>query len=277
MNEPTFSDAELKALNSGLQSRYGLDFSGYESKSYRRRLHRVVRLYKLDGLVELWRMMLKDPDFVHVFINELSVGLTSLFRDPVMWVGLRNYLENLSPRPQRLRVWHAGCSSGEEVYSFAILLKELGWKHPVEVLATDMSHAALDKARAGIWFDPHLPEYERNYKAFNPKGNLKQYYQGPVDGVFQMDTQLVRHVQWSQHNLVQDPYPGPFDIIFCRNVMIYFDTPTKNRLIPNFYKALRPGGLFIIGFFDALVPLLSQYAFTALSQDTKIFFKVPAD
>ena len=267
-----FSDEEVIALNSSILNRYGLDFSGYESQSYKRRLHRIIRIHKLDNTIDLWRKMLTEPDFIHEYVDQLSVGLTSFFRDPVMWIGLRDYLSSLSPRP-KLKVWHAGCSTGEEVFSFGVLLQELGWNMPIEIHATDISQAALQKAKDGVFHDLQVEEYRKNYEAFNPTGDMVRHCTPVPGGGIRMHQRLIRNVTFYQHNLVKDPYPRGFDIVFCRNVMIYFDTPTKQRIAPLFHEALKPGGLFSIGFFDALTPLLAQYQFRQLSAKTKLFVK----
>ena len=276
MIDPSCTDEEVKSLVTAIFHRYGLDFSGYEPKSFRRRLYRIMRLHDLPSTADLWIRILREPEFIHEFVNQLSVGLTAMFRDPFMWAALKLRLQEIKPTSRPLRIWHAGCSTGEEVYSMAILLREINWSGRVEVWATDMNQSALNVGENGHYPKMMLDQYAKHYTEYRPGGTLASYYTETGTGG-QMDRSLVRNVRWVRHNLVTDPYPGQFDIIFCRNVMIYFDVPTKERLIPNFYNALRPGGLFIIGYFDALVPLLERNEFMHLDRSTKLFQRTPED
>ena len=262
---------EIESLNSAIRMRFGLDFSGYEPKSYARRLRRILRTYHLNNTIELWRKVLKEPGFIDEFVDLLSVGLTSLFRDPPMWRALRDQLAQLSETKHTLRIWHAGCSSGEEVWSMAILLNELKAFSKVEVLATDMSQAALINGQKGIFSELVLKDYHKLYSEFNPKGDLSRYYELLPDGSARFNPSILPPITWKQHNLVTMEYPGSYDLVFCRNVMIYFDAPTKERVVAKFSDAMVPDGIFIIGFFDALVSQLGAAGWVAKDLTTKIF------
>lgn len=268
----TISDEELKSLTDAIQQRHGIDFSCYEPKSLKRRVIRALHIFRLGAVHELWIKILKDHSFIYPFMDEISVGLTSMFRDPVLWKKIRFLLSDHFLGNKELSVWHAGCSTGEEVYTMGIVLKESGFTRPAKALATDISNQAMTTAKKGEFNEMKMEEYDKNYLHFNPGSTLKKYY-SVRDGFSFMDTSLIQHVTFKHHNLITDPFPKNHDIIFCRNVMIYFDNRAKLALFDKFYDSLNPGGLFIIGFYDAVLPLVDPTKFRVLDLDAKIFQK----
>ncbi len=269
----TISDEELKSLTDAIHQRHGIDFSCYEPKSLKRRVVRVLHIFKLNAVHELWIRILKDREFIYPFMDEISVGLTSMFRDPVLWKKLRYMLGTHFASNQELNLWHAGCSTGEEVYTMGIVLRESGFKKPVHALATDISNQAMATAKSGEYHLLKLDEYDKNYRQFNPVASLVKYYNKyGVNGT--MDTSLIKHAGFEHHNLITGSFTRKFDIIFCRNVMIYFDNDAKRKLFDKFYASLNPDGLFIIGFYDAVLPLVDASKFKVLDMDAKIFQKV---
>ncbi len=267
------SDEELKSLTDAIQQRHGLDFSCYEPKSLKRRVVRALHIFKLNAVHELWIKILRDHSFIFPFMDEISVGLTSMFRDPVLWKKLRHLLDNDWRDKKELNIWHAGCSTGEEIYTLGIVLKESTFKKPISALATDISNQAMETAKNGEYHSMKMEEYEKNYKEFNPGSSLQKYFTKTGDTAT-MDSALISHVSFQHHNLITAPFTGKYDIIFCRNVMIYFDNDAKIKLFEKFYTALNPGGLFIIGFYDAVLPLVDEKKFKVLDMDAKIFQRV---
>jgi chemotaxis protein methyltransferase CheR len=267
------SEEEMNALTNSIFVRYGVDFTCYEPKSLRRRIIRLMNRMDMSSIHELWIKFLREPDFKHVFMNEVSVGMTSMFRDPILWRKLRGRL-NAEFRGQRsISVWHAGCSTGEEVYSFGILLKESEMIERSKALATDFNKDALEEARKGEYHRLKMIENETNYRIFNPSNTFTQYF--TTDGKNDcMDNALTKHASFQYHNLITDPYPKGFDIIFCRNVMIYFDNAAKVKLLEKFYQSLNYGGYFVIGFFDTMSHLIDNDKFELVDSDAKIFKKV---
>lgn len=263
------TEAEIRSLTESIFARYGLDFTCYEPKSLRRRIIRVLNLFNMGSVHELWRKILEEPAFVQTFMNEVSVGMTSMFRDPVLWRSLGRLLRE-GNHAAPLRVWHAGCSTGEEVYSMAILLKDVGRLNQVEAHCTDISQQAMREAQKGTYHKIKMIENETNYREFNHQGSLSKYYTSEAHHV-QFDPSLIHHARFYYHNLITDPFPGGFDIVLCRNVMIYFDNAAKVRLLDKFHQAIKPGGLFIIGFFDTLGSLLDSKHFKAVDESAKIF------
>lgn len=267
------SDEELKSLTDAIHKRHGIDFSCYEPKSLKRRVIRALHIFKLNAIHELWIKILKDRSFIYPFMDEISVGLTSMFRDPVLWRRLRQLLGGEWAERKAISLWHAGCSTGEEVYTMGILLAESVYSKAVTAQATDISNQAMEIARKGEYHKMKLEEYSQNYLQFNPVGNIRKYYTEKDDFAY-MDPGLIRHVAFEYHNLITDPFARKYDIIFCRNVMIYFDNHAKAKLFEKFYEALNPGGLFIIGFYDAVLPMVDAAKFKVLDMDAKIFQKV---
>lgn len=172
-----------------------------------------------------------------------------------------------------LSVWHAGCSTGEEVFTMGIVFRESFYNKPFSAWATDISHQSMNTAKKGEYIEMKMIEYGENYIKFNPASMLKRYY-NPVNGFAVMDLSLINHVSFDYHNLVTDTFSRKFDIIFCRNVMIYFDNNAKLKLFNKFHQSLNVGGLLIIGFYDAVLPLVDETKFRVLDIDAKIFQKV---
>ena len=268
----TVSDEELQSLTNAIFQRHGIDFTCYERLSLKRRVIRALGVFNVDSVHALWRLILHDRAFIYTFMDEISVGLTAMFRDPVLWRKLLSMLNNYFTKRDGLTVWHAGCSSGEEIYTFGIVLQESKFDKPVMAWATDISRQAIDQAQRGGYHTQKFSEYEQNYKEFNPFGSLKKY-SSTGEGLLQMNSNLIRHVSFDYHNLITDLFPVNQDIIFCRNVMIYFDSGAKLKLLKKFHDSLKPGGLLVIGFYDAVMPLIDPHQFGVLDIEAKIFIK----
>ena len=269
------TDAELQSITQSVLIRYGIDFTCYEPKSLKRRIIRVLNIFELNSTYELWVKLLRDPKFVYTFMNEVSVGMTSMFRDPILWNHLKSRIAESYWDKPIIDIWHAGCSTGEEVFTMAILLKEINFLNKARSIATDFNHNALSVAQQGLYHKIKMIENEANYKSYNQWGEFGKYYQREVNDCV-MDNSLITHVKYSYQNLITEAAPSPslFDTIFCRNVMIYFDTKAKQNLLTKFFSALKPGGLFIIGFFDTMSHLIDSKQFELIDEQAKIFKKV---
>jgi chemotaxis protein methyltransferase CheR len=272
--EATLTDEEIKSLTQSILLRYGIDFTCYEPKSLRRRIIHVMNVFKITAMHELWIRFLRDQNFIYNFMNEVSVGMTSMFRDPIFWKHLRNYSRKEFSVKDNFSIWHAGCSTGEEVYSMGILLQETGMLKKSTAWATDINKDAIEVARNGEYHKIKMIENERNYKEYNAFSDFYKYTK-PVDGKnLKMDLSLTNHVTYDYHNLINDNFAQKFDLILCRNVMIYFDNGAKRKILEKFYKALNPGGFFVIGFYDTMLSIIDQKLFTLVDEEAKIFQKV---
>ncbi|MEJ1237083.1 protein-glutamate O-methyltransferase CheR [Chryseolinea sp. T2] len=273
MDNLELTNEEMNSLCQSILKRYGIDFTCYEPKSLRRRMLRVMSLYNLPNSYALWMKLLQEPDFVKPFLSEVSVGMTSMFRDPELWVALKKRLANEFRHRSTMKVWHAGCSTGEEVYSLGVLLQEMKLQHIATALATDFNDAAVREAQAGVYHKIKTSENAAAYKQVTSYRDFSTYYTEIDSTQVQMHRDLVKHVEFRYHNLITDTFQNGFDVIFCRNVMIYFDVPAKRRLLDKFYEALNPGGLFIIGFYDAVMNIVNDEKLEVVDADVKIFRK----
>jgi len=271
---------ELEALNNAILTRHGIDFTSYEPKSFSRRVSRAIDYFGFNNLMEMWTKLLSDRSFVFDFIDQITVGMTSMFRDPQMWKVLKNdLLMSMKQDGEPIDIWHAGCSTGEETYSLGIVLDDLKIQDRVTAVATDLNRESVDKARAGLFDNLTLRQNEQQFSEYTSFKKLEHYYKPHGTKQFQMDLNLTTHCRYEVANLVSDdaPAPGQFDIIFCRNVLIYFDTSLKEKMLQKFYDALKPDGFLVIGYFDALLPVIDKEMWEYYNLNAKIFRKIPED
>ena len=268
------SDQELIALSRAIQGRFGLDFTNYEPKSLKRGFSRLISKFNLQSLLGLWQLIMQDKDLFPQWVDELTVGLTEMFRNPEAWVFIRDDLITQYESKFRVDIWHAGCSSGEEIHTMGILLKEGGNLPKTKALATDLSGKALAKAQKGVYSKMLYDKYLKSYQKFNPGGNFDNYFSNNEDTVKAIPN-ISSHVTFRKHNLVSDPEPvnRKFDIIFCRNVMIYFDEALKMKVLKMFHEKLNDNGYLIIGYYD-LIPKDSAYLFSTYNGVSKIYKKI---
>ena len=230
-------DDEVELLLSDVLDRYGYDFMHYSRASLKRRLNRLLTIDKFPSFAELRYRLLSEPDYIKRFVEQLTVNVTEMFRDPAFYRTLRtSVLPTLAAKPF-IRVWHAGCSTGEEVFSVAILLHELGLLHKSLLYATDLNPDVLETARAGIFPMAPMKQYSANYRLSGGQQDFSRYYTAQYNHV-KFDADLIRRVVFSTHNLVSDGSFNEFDLILCRNVLIYFDKPLQERVLMLFDNSL---------------------------------------
>jgi chemotaxis protein methyltransferase CheR len=265
------SDEELQAINRAILLRYGIDFSNYEPQSFKRRMSRALQKFGIGNIYDLWRDMLKDNNLVFKLIDEITVGLTELFRNPTLWQFLKDEILFQYKHQSKINIWHAGCSTGEEVYSMAIVLYELDLLFKSKIWATDLSGQAIRTAEKGAYIDEIFVQFNKNYHLYAPNKDLKQYFFRSQEE-WKVFSTLRHSIAFEQHNLTKDEIKGTYDIIFCRNVMIYFDEVLKMRVLEKFHEALHEDGYFIIGYYDAL-PNAHRDLFEIYNAENKIFRK----
>jgi chemotaxis protein methyltransferase CheR len=265
------SDEELQAINRAILLRYGMDFNNYEPHSFKRRLSRALQKFGIDNVYELWKRILRDNELIFKLIDEITVGLTELFRNPTLWQFLKKEIGQKYSSQPSLSIWHSGCSTGEEVYSMAIILYELELLFRTKIWATDLSGQAIRIAERGVYSEDTFAQFCKNYRHYAPEKDLKQYF-FRIQEQWQIFQTLKSPITFQQHNLVKDEVQGSFDLIFCRNVMIYFDEILKMRVLEKFYQSLKEDGYFIIGYYDALPPQ-HQDLFEAYDSANKVFKK----
>jgi chemotaxis protein methyltransferase CheR len=265
------SDEELNALMVAMKNRYGLDFTNYEKTSLKRGVSRLMMKHKFDSLLELWSRILSDKDFFFLAIDDLLVNLTELFRNPDVWLKIRDQLlDQLPSRP--LKIWHAGCSTGEEVYTMSLILEEKNLLTQNMTIATDLSNKALEAAKKGDYSLTILNQYLRPFLSFYPNRKLEDFFNFH-DKHATIKPQYTRHIRFQKHNLVNDDSLGLFDLIFCRNVMIYFDDKLKQYVLDLLYKSLKPGSFLVLGYYD-MMPEYGKKLFKLVDIKTRIYQKV---
>lgn len=237
---------EIRLLLEAVFQRYGFDFRQYAMASLKRRIRHCVYSEKLNSVSALQEKLLYQPACMERFLLTLSINVTALFRDAGFY---RTFREKIVPRLRTypfIRIWHAGCSSGEEVYSLAILLHEEGLYERVRFYATDMNEVILARARDGIYPLERMREYAQNYLRAGGKKVLADYYTTQYGRAI-FHGSLKKNIIWSQHNLVTDGSFNEFHVILCRNVLIYFDQTLQTRVHKLLYESLINFGMLGLG------------------------------
>jgi chemotaxis protein methyltransferase CheR len=239
-------DVELSLLLEGVYRVYGFDFREYARASLRRRVWRRAYAEGVETLSALQGRLLHDPQCMERLLLDLSINVTAMFRDPSFYGAFR---EKVVPQLRTYpftRIWVAGCSTGEEVYSLAILLHEADLYERTRIYATDINESVLERARAGVFPLEKMKEYTQNYIKAGGTRAFSEYYLAAYDGA-QFQRSLIENVVFAQHNLVSDRSFNEFNAIVCRNVMIYFDRTLQNRVHELFYESLAHLGVLGLG------------------------------
>jgi chemotaxis protein methyltransferase CheR len=251
---------EIDCLLEAIYRRYGFDFREYAPASLRRRLARRMEIEGLETVSALQEKILRTPDLMERLILDLSINVTSMFRDPSFYVAFREKVVPLLRTYPFTRIWVAGCSTGEEVYSLAILLDEEGLYERTRLYATDINEAVLDRAREGVFPMTKMQEYTQNYIRTGGTRAFSDYYLSAYDGAA-FDKKLTRNVVFAQHNLASDRSFNEFNVIVCRNVMIYFDRTLQARVHDLFLESLTRFGILALGHKESVnfTPHASKY------------------
>ena len=224
---------------------YGFDFGGYSRASLKRRIARVMQM-KDFTLFDLKSQIINDSNFFEEFLIEVTVNVTEMFRDPKFFKSVReNVIPYLSSYP-RIKVWNAGCSSGEELYSFAILLADEKLYDRSFLYGTDINSVVLEKAKKGIYDLKKMKQNTGNYIASGSKNSLASYYVAQY-GAVSITESLKKNTLFSIHNLISDGVFNEFQIISCRNVLIYFTVQLQEKVLKLFYESLSPLGFLCLG------------------------------
>jgi chemotaxis protein methyltransferase CheR len=264
---------EIELLLEGVFRHYGFDFRSYAYASVRRRLWKRIEDEGLSSVSELQALVLHDPEAMERLLLDLSINVTAMFRDPVFYREFRTLVVPLLRTYPFIRIWHAGCSTGEEVYSMAILLEEEGLLDRARIYATDINVVVLQQARAGIFPLIRMQEYTENYIKAGGKRSFSEYYTAKYDGAL-FSPSLTRNVVFSQHNLVTDRSFAEFNVILCRNVLIYFDATLQNRVHALFYDSLAMFGILALGSKESLRGSEYEPCYERLHPREKLFRKI---
>lgn len=239
-------DIEIRLLTEGIFSHYGFDFRDYSLPSLRRRVWKRVYAEGLSSISGLQEKILHDSGSMERLLLDLSINTTAMFRDPTFYLAFRRKVVPLLRTYPFVRIWHAGCSTGEEVYSMAILLQEEKLLDRCRIYATDINEAVLQRAKEGIFPLNTMQENTSNYISAGGAGTFSEYYTARYDyAIFRPS--LRENVVFAQHNLVTDASFNHFNVIFCRNVLIYFNNTLQDRVQRLFLDSMEMFGILGLG------------------------------
>jgi chemotaxis protein methyltransferase CheR len=264
---------ELQLLLDGVYRHYGFDFREYAPASLKRRVWRRVQAEHVTTISGLLEKVLHDATCMERLLLDLSINVTSMFRDPSFYLAFRAQVVPLLRTYPFTRIWVAGCSTGEEVYSLAILLTEEELYERARIYATDINEVVLERARAGVFPLDRMRDYTDNYIRAGGKRSFSEYYLAKYEGAL-FDRQLTRNVVWAQHNLVQDRAFQEFNVILCRNVMIYFDRTLQNRVHRLFHESLERFGILALGHKESIRFTEFEDSYEELDPQEKLYRRV---
>jgi chemotaxis protein methyltransferase CheR len=263
---------ELQLLLQAIYLKYGYDFRHYAKASLKRRIQQRLEKDNLPNISAMQHALLNDLAFFETLLLDLSINVTEMFRDPSFYKAIRKKVVPILRTYPYLKIWHAGCSTGEEVYSMAILLKEEGLYERTQFYATDMNEVVLKQAKDGIFPISKLKQYTTNYQKAGGQESFSNYYTAHYDYVV-IDKSLKKNILFSDHNLATDGVFGEMHLIMCRNVLIYFDRDLQDHVFNLFFDSLCDGGLLCLGAKETV--RLSEYGqvFDDVVREEKIYLK----
>jgi len=265
--------ADLKRISEFIYQKYKYDFRNYAMSSFKRRVLRIMELKKL-SVDALLKRLNDSPAFINEFLDELTVNVTEMFRDPSFWRIMREeIIPAIMLNHKQFKIWHAGCSSGEEVLSMSIMLQEMGVLQDVTMIATDLDVNILEKAKNGTYPVKNMELNEKNYIRFQGTRSFKDYYH-EENGVAVFNKELLSNVSFRRHDLVVGDIFNKFDLILCRNVMIYFNQTLQNEVLKKFHESLFKYGYLAIGSKESLIWCDYANRFIVVNNEEKIYKKI---
>lgn len=237
--EELAGDADFARFVTDIRRFTSIDLSQYKENQMRRRLTTLRLKHGFDTFASYYDALQNDPKLLAEFLDRMTINVSEFWRNPSRWQLLKeHYLEPMAKQPGRLRMWSAACSTGEEPYTLAMLLDAMGVLDRVIIQATDIDEKVLAKAREGVYADRSMREVPKEY--------LQKYFRQERE-FFRLSDRIKGAVHFQKHNLLLDPFGGPYDLIICRNVMIYFTEEAKTGLYRKFAQALKPSGILFVG------------------------------
>jgi len=272
MSSEDTTELEIFLLLEAIYQKYGYDFRQYSKAHINRRIRNRMRLSGLEDISQIQSKVLKDETFAHELLQDLSITVTEMFRDQDFYKSLRkNVIPVLKTYPF-IKIWHAGCATGEEAYSMAIIMQEEGLYDRATIYATDFNQHALNGAKEGIFSNALMKEYTINYQLSGGKESFSSYYTSYYDNII-MNQSLKKNIVWANHNLVTDSVFAEVHLILCRNVLIYFDNSLQNKVQKLLYESLINGGILCLGSKEGLGFTDFYEKYIELDKKQKIFKK----
>jgi len=246
MEKTEVEEIEIDLLLEALFRRYGYDFRHYAKASITRRIRHLLGKTSHSRISEMIPELLYDKSFFEKIVYDFSITVTEMFRDPGFYRAIREKVIPYLKTYPFIKIWHAGCATGEEVYSIAIVLKEEGLYDRATIFATDFNNAALAKGKEGIYSLENIKQYTLNYQDAGGTSSFSEYYHAQYDSVI-MDQSLKKNITFANHNLVTDNTFSEMHLILCRNVLIYFNKTLQDRVLRLFHDSLIHGGFLCLG------------------------------
>jgi chemotaxis protein methyltransferase CheR len=240
------SELEIPSLLEAVYEKYGYDFRQYSKAHIKRRIMNRLKMSGLEDVSQMQSMVLNDEIFASKLLQDLSITVTEMFRDPGCYKSIRENIIPILKTYPFIKIWHAGCSTGEEAYSMAIILYEEGLYDKTTIYATDYNQQALNYAKEGIYPNNMMKEYTAGYQLSGGKESFSNYYTSDEENVI-MNQILKKNIVWANHSLVADSVFAEVHMIICRNVLIYFDRDLQNRVHTLFFNSLIKGGILCLG------------------------------
>ncbi len=264
---------ELRELIESLNFIYGYDFSDYSEASLKRRIINYMQNRKYVSVSELGKLLVKNDNLFEEFIQEITVTVTEMFRDPAFYKALREkVIKRLATYPF-IKIWIAGCATGEEAYSVAILLMEEMLYERSIIYATDINQRSLETAKEGVYPLDKMKSFTLNYQHSGGMKSFSEYYKAKYGSAL-FDRSLRNNIVFSPHNLVADKSFNEFQMVMCRNVLIYFNRNLQNNVINLFYDSLCPLGILGLGSKESLLFSDKRNSFDEIDRKEKIFIKI---
>lgn len=273
-NTPDIEITELRKLTQIIKDKYDYEFKDYAMSSFKRRIKRVLDLYKFKNVDKLINVLENNPDFFDEFVSEITVNVTEMFRDPTFWKVLREQIiPNILLNHNKITIWHAGCSSGEEVVTMCAVLDEMGALDKAKIIATDIDTAIISKAKNATYSMKNMEVNSKNYAKYEGSRSLEYYYK-ETGGEAVIHKSLLENVSYRKHDLVQGTIFSKFDLVLCRNVMIYFNQTLQNMVLNKLHESLFKYGYLAIGSKESLIWCEIANKFIVVNNEEKVYKKV---
>lgn len=266
------SEETIELLNM-VNDRYGYDFSEYAESSIKRRINRFADIHKFDNYFDIKHHLLNDESLFASFVIEITVNVTEMFRDPTFFKSLQNNVFPILKTYPYRKIWNAGCSTGEEAYSIAILLSENNLYNRTKIYGTDINSEVIKKAKEGIYSLKLMKGYTTNYIKSNGSSSFSEYYTAHYDSSI-MNQNLKKNLIFSVHNLVSDKSFNEFNMILCRNVLIYFNQKLQEKVFQLFHESLGIFGFLALGSKESMMASKYKDKYEVIDKREKIFRKI---
>nr|WP_158996531.1 protein-glutamate O-methyltransferase CheR [Mucilaginibacter sp. L196] len=270
--QEVLSAQQLDELIDLIKKFHGFDFSCYSKASLKRRVIRIMQ-NKKQTFYDLKHTLVNNQHFFQEFLDEITVNVTEMFRDPSFYKAINNQVIPYLSTYQHIKIWSAGCSSGEEVYSLAILMNETGLSKKSFIYGTDINTEMLKEARKGIYSLKKIKSYAENYQYSGLKGSLTDHFTIMYDAAT-VHSELKHNTLFSVHNLVSDAIFNEFQLISCRNVFIYFESELQEKILELFYNSLAPLGFLCMGSKETIRSDKFKKKFKVINSKENIYQKI---